>query len=78
MNSYSAKLVIKLGDLAKDYFSIMEKPKKYKRSNIKIKNTNGLIEIDVDASDATALIATLGSVIKQLRVIRKVDSIVEK
>ncbi|MGC9157224.1 MAG: KEOPS complex subunit Pcc1 [Candidatus Micrarchaeia archaeon] len=78
MNAYTAKLVISIGGLAKDYFSIMDKPKKYKRSRLKIRNGKGRIEVEIEANDATALIATLGSIVKQLSVIRKVDSLVEK
>ncbi len=75
--SYRAKLLIRLGPLAKDYFSIMDKPKGYKRSEIKIGKGKDSISVEVSAQDATALIASLGSVIKQLNVIRSVDSLTE-
>ncbi len=75
--SYSAKLFIKLGPLAKDYFAILDKPKRYKRSEIKIGKSSNSISVEVNAEDATALIASLGSVIKQLNVIRSVDSLVQ-
>ncbi|MGC8671476.1 MAG: KEOPS complex subunit Pcc1 [Candidatus Micrarchaeia archaeon] len=75
--SYSARLFIKLGPLAKDYFAILDKPKRYKRSEIMIRKGSNSISIKVEAEDATALIASLGSIIKQLNIIRSVDSLVQ-
>ncbi|MEM0147387.1 MAG: CTAG/PCC1 family protein [Candidatus Micrarchaeaceae archaeon] len=75
---YSARLEIIFGSGARQIFDIMEKPKKYKRSEIKVNRKANSIVVEVRASDATALVASLGSVIKQLSVISSVAKLFKK
>ena len=70
-----AQLIIELGKKAKDYIKVMDMPKEYKRSKLKIKEKGGKITLDIEANDPVALIASLSSIIKQMRVISSVDEI---
>ena len=70
-----AHLIIELGEKAGNYIKIMDMPKEYKRSKLKIREKGGKIEVDTEANDPVALIASLGSVIKQMRVISSVNAI---
>ena len=64
-----------MGEKAKDYIKLMDIPKEYKRSKLKIKEEGGKIRVDIEANDPVALIASLSSTIKQMRVISSVDEI---
>ena len=64
-----------MGKKANDYIKVMDMPKKYKRSKLKIKEEGGKIRVDIEANDPVALIASLSSMIKQMRVISSVNAI---
>ncbi|MGC8699716.1 MAG: KEOPS complex subunit Pcc1 [Candidatus Micrarchaeia archaeon] len=72
-----ALLEIYLGKDAKNYIKIMDMPKDYKRSKIRIKEEKGKISIEIDSNDAVAMIASLNSIIKQFRVISSIGKVVE-
>ncbi len=54
----------------------MNKGARYKRSRIEIKGGKGAIRISVRAKDLTALIASMGSAIKQLSIISGTEDFV--
>ena len=64
-----------MGEKARDYIKIMDIPKEYKRSKLKIEEKGGKIAVDIEANDPVALIASLSSMIKQMRVISSVNEI---
>ncbi|MEM3781835.1 MAG: KEOPS complex subunit Pcc1 [Candidatus Micrarchaeaceae archaeon] len=68
----SARLELNFGRFAKEFFDIIEKPTKYKRSEVRISREANRIVVEVSAKDATALAASLGSVLKQLSVVSSV------
>jgi len=56
----------------------MDKKADYKRSSVRYRIKGNAIEIEVEASDPVALVASLNSSIKQLRIISSVDSAITK
>ncbi|MGC8629014.1 MAG: hypothetical protein ACP5T4_02275 [Candidatus Micrarchaeia archaeon] len=60
---------------ANRYFKIMGNPERYKRSRIEISYRNGAIKASIYAKDPTALVASMGSLIKQISVINSVAKI---
>ncbi len=56
----------------------MDKRADYKRSRVHYKSGKGAIEISVTASDSVALLASLTSTIKQLRIIADIDNTTAK
>ena len=64
-----------MGEKAGNYIKIMDMPKDYKRSKLKIEEKGGKITVDIEANDPVALIASLSSMIKQMRVISSVSEI---
>jgi tRNA threonylcarbamoyladenosine modification (KEOPS) complex Pcc1 subunit len=62
----------------KDYIKIMDKPKGYERSGIEVKALRKSLVININAKDAHALIATLNSVVKQLRVISSTNTLIDE
>lgn len=72
-----AKLVLNVGADAKEYVKIVGKGERFKRGSVSFTSKKGRIEVVAKAGDATALIASLGSAIKQLKVVSSVDSIVK-
>lgn len=71
-------MTLKLGPKAKEYYKVIEKNRKYRRSTVNCTLNNGTIKIEVEASAPVALISSLNSVLKQLRVIGEVDSAVDQ
>ncbi|MGB9732709.1 MAG: KEOPS complex subunit Pcc1 [Candidatus Micrarchaeia archaeon] len=71
-----AFLEINLGEKAKHYIKIIDMPKEYKRSKVKVSEKGGKIKVNIEAEDAVALIASLSSIIKQMRVVSAVDNII--
>lgn len=69
----SARLSIKLGRGAKDYARITGPGAKYKRGSVTFRPKGESLEVAVTASDAVALLASLNSALKQLRVVAGVD-----
>ncbi len=75
---YKASMEIDVGKDAKRYLELMETDMKYKRGGVKASLSNGLIRINVEASDQVALLASMGSALKQLRIITSVDGTVSR
>ncbi len=72
-----AKLTISIGDDAKEYVKIVGKGERFKRGSASFSSKKGTIEVVAKAGDATSLMASLGSAIKQLKVVSSVDSVVK-
>ena len=70
---YKASLEIETDDTGA--FGSLDLPK-YKRSKVIAKKGNGKITFEIESDDAVALVATLGSIVKQLAVVSSVRSIV--
>ncbi|MGC8676412.1 MAG: KEOPS complex subunit Pcc1 [Candidatus Micrarchaeia archaeon] len=66
---------MRLGAEAENYIKVLGKPKNYKRSKVGFKVSGSSVEISVVAEDVTALLASLGSAIKQLGVVASVSRI---
>ncbi len=73
-----AVLQIETGKNAKDYIDIIEKEIHYKRSNVTISGRGADISIKVEAADLTALIASMGSVLRQLRIVEDAEEMISK
>lgn len=71
----NATLKLNLGAKAKDYVKVTGKGEKYKRGSVVFKANNGTIEIKVQANDPVALLASVSSAVKQLKVVSDVDSL---
>ncbi|MDE1762158.1 MAG: hypothetical protein KGH59_03935 [Candidatus Micrarchaeota archaeon] len=67
-----------LGERAKDYFAVMDKKLSYKRSSVAIKRRGQEIIVAIEAKDPIALVASLNSVIKQVRIIGNAEQLAEK
>ncbi len=74
----NATLKLRLGPKAKDYIKIVGKGEKYKRGSISFRATKDSVEIGVEADDATALLASVSSAVKQLRIVSSVDSLLNR
>ncbi|MGC8662675.1 MAG: KEOPS complex subunit Pcc1 [Candidatus Micrarchaeia archaeon] len=72
-----ALLIIDVGKDAKNFIKIMDKSEEYKRSRTNINEKGGKISIEVESSDAVAMLASLNSVLKQLRVISGVANTID-
>ena len=72
---YSAQMKLNLGPKAKDYVKLMDKVIGYKRSTVKVKRIGNVVSVEVSAQDPVALVASLGSVLKQLRIIGSAESL---
>ena len=73
----SARLTINLGKKAKEYVKVVGKGGKYKRGSVSFSEKEGAIVIDVEADDAVALLSSINSAVKQLRIVGEVDSLIE-
>ncbi len=73
----SASLKIKLGPKSKEYVKIVGRGETYKRGSVSFKASKDEIKIDVKANDPVALLASVTSAVKQLRIISDVDSIID-
>lgn len=73
-----ASMTIKLGKKAKEYICLTGKDINYKRSSVKISGHKDSMEIAIKADDPRALLASANSVLKQLRIISEVDSLLDK
>ena len=72
---YTANIKLKLGKNTKDYFQILDKNITYKRSRLKIKATDEALNVDIEADDPVALIASTNSIIRQLRIIGNAENL---
>ena len=75
---YKASIRLSLGKRANDYFKVMDKNVPFKRSSAKISRKGGEININIEANDPVALISTINSFMKQIRVIGDVEKLVEE
>jgi tRNA threonylcarbamoyladenosine modification (KEOPS) complex Pcc1 subunit len=78
MRVHRATIRIELGKGARDYLGVIEKTLDYKRSSVKISEKKGVISIVVEANDAMALMSSLNSSLKQLRIVSGADSAISK
>ncbi len=72
---YKASLKIKTEDAK--LFEPLDPPR-YKRSRVATKKEKKKITFEIESDDAVALVATLGSIVKQLAVVSSVMSLVKK
>ncbi|MDE1874098.1 MAG: hypothetical protein KGI04_03190 [Candidatus Micrarchaeota archaeon] len=72
----SATLKIRLGPRARSYVKIIGKGEKYKRGSVSFKAAKDSIEISVEADDPVALLASVSSAVKQLKVVGDVSSLI--
>ncbi len=73
-----ARIEIDIGKEGPRYLRIMDKDIEYKRSSVSTSTSNGKILIKIKADDATALVASMNSMLKQMRVISGVKSALKK
>ncbi|MCL5239255.1 MAG: CTAG/PCC1 family protein [Candidatus Marsarchaeota archaeon] len=73
----SATIKLALGPRSKDYVRIVGKGAKYKRGSLSFNASKDSIEIKVEASDPVALLASVSSAVKQLKVVTSVDSLIK-
>ena len=71
----NATLRIRIGKDAKEYVKIVGKGERYKRGSISFSSKGNEIAVNVKADDAAALLASLNSALKQLRVVNEINSI---
>lgn len=73
-----AQLTIDLGKDAKSFLRVMDKDIEFKRSNVKTTAKGNKITINIVADDSTALVASMNSMLKQMRVISEVKDAIKK
>lgn len=73
-----ANLKIDIGKDAGDYIEMMGKEFHYNRSDVKIHGRGNLIEIEVSARDPRALLGSINSTIKRLRIMGGADNLVTR
>jgi tRNA threonylcarbamoyladenosine modification (KEOPS) complex Pcc1 subunit len=78
MHVPSAKIEISLGKDPKDHLDVIEESMKYKRSTVKVSRGKGRILVDVQADDSLALLASIGSVIKQMKIVDGIDEMLNE
>lgn len=74
----SARIEISLGKDPKDHLDVIEKSMKYNRSTVKISRGRDSILVDVKADDSLALLASIGSVIKQMKIVDGIDEMLNE
>jgi tRNA threonylcarbamoyladenosine modification (KEOPS) complex Pcc1 subunit len=62
-------------DNAKDYIDVMESKLNYKRSDVKVSIKGNELDITINAKDNVALLASMQSVLKRIRIISNIESI---
>lgn len=72
---YKGSIRIWIGEGAKDIVSIANTDLSYNRSKMKVKAGKDLIQIDVEAQDAVALVSSMSSMLKQMKVITNVKEL---
>ncbi len=75
---YKGSISINAGDGAKGIVSLLNKDIEYRRSRAKVLCKNGSISIDIEADDPVALVSSMGSMLKQIRVITEVKDLVKR
>lgn len=66
---FSASVKLELGKEAKEYFALLDKKISYKRSKVSVKLSKNTLIIEVKADDPVALVASINSILKQIRII---------
>lgn len=77
MPSYSAELELKIED-AKAIAHLLGSGKALKRSRITVRGGKGKLVIEVQASDMTALLGSLNSMVKKVMLVASASSLVSK
>ncbi|MDE1850748.1 MAG: hypothetical protein KGH54_03070 [Candidatus Micrarchaeota archaeon] len=72
---YSASVKLELGKEAKEYFVLLDKKLNYKRSKVSVKLSKNTLIIQVRANDPVALVASINSVLKQIRIIGNAEKL---
>lgn len=73
----NASITIDIGKNPKDYIDVIGASITYKRSRVKISQNGNLIKAEIDADDSRALLASIGSITKQFRIIGNVERILD-
>ncbi|MDE1827619.1 MAG: hypothetical protein KGH65_00450 [Candidatus Micrarchaeota archaeon] len=72
---FSASVKLELGKEAKEYFALLDKKLNYKRSKVSVKLSKNTLLIEVKAEDPIALVASIGSILKQIRIIGNAEKL---
>lgn len=75
---YRASLTLELDKKAEDYIKILDKQRSYKRSTVVAKRKGDTILVEIKAEDPVALIASLNSFIKQVRIIGNAERLFDE
>ena len=74
---YTASIVLDLGEKSEDYIKIMDKRIDFKRSKASVKRNGSKIAISVRAEDPVALVSSINSFLKQVRIIGNAEKLTE-
>ena len=72
---YTANIRLNLGKNTREYFKLLDKGINYKRSKLKVKASGQTIILDIEADDPVALIASVNSILRQLRIIGNAEKL---
>lgn len=72
---YRASLTLELDKRAEDYIKIIDKKRAYKRSSVIAKRKGNTIIVEIKADDPIALIASLNSFLKQVKIIGNAEKL---
>ncbi len=72
-----ALMQMEIGKDSKVHIEIIGKAMAYKRSNVRLSRKEGRISAVVDAEDTRAMLASMQSILKQIRVIDSVARVAE-
>ncbi|MDE1846285.1 MAG: hypothetical protein KGH53_03335 [Candidatus Micrarchaeota archaeon] len=75
---YSASLKLELDKKAEDYIKILDKKVSYKRSKVVAKRKGDMILVEITAEDPVALVASLGSFLKQVKIIGNAERLFDE
>ena len=75
---YRATLTLELDKKAEDYIKILDKKRTYKRSSVVAKRKGDTILVEINAEDPIALIASLNSFLKQVRIIGNAERLFDE
>lgn len=73
-----ASIKINIGKNPKDYIQIIGKSTAYKRSTVKLSQKGGEINALIQADDSRAMLASMQSLLKQIRVVNGVDQMIDE
>ncbi|MDE1822879.1 MAG: hypothetical protein KGI00_02015 [Candidatus Micrarchaeota archaeon] len=72
-----ANIRLELGSNSKDYVEVLDKPK-LSGVTVRSRGRNRSIEMEIEAADSGALISAVGIMLKQLKVVESVGSLIER